>query len=73
MSPRTTALTYLAFIRGEKANVLLLATVAFLIATLNGKIDSLAENIYEVSFLVPSQCRSTTLIAARRTSRRCCV
>ena len=39
---------YLAFVEGEKVNTLLLSTVAFLIAILNGKIDSLAESVYEV-------------------------
>ena len=39
---------YLAFVEGDKVNTLLLSTVAFLIAIINGKIDSLAENVYEV-------------------------
>ena len=48
LSPRTTALSFLAYIQGDKVNSMLLSAVAFLIAVLNGKIDSLAENIYEV-------------------------
>ena len=48
LAPRTTAMCYLAFVEGDKVNTLLLSTVAFLIAIINGKIDSLAENVYEV-------------------------
>lgn len=54
---------------------MLLSTVAFLIAVLNGKIDSLAENIYEV-LMCPFQefmARLITLIVVLPTSPRCCV
>lgn len=54
---------------------MLLSTVAFLIAVLNGKIDSLAENIYEVLLcsLHEFMPRLIILIVVLLTSPRCCV
>ena len=62
LSPRTTALCYLAFKRVERLNTLLLFGAALLISALDASIDSLSESIYEVfprfPFLTSREARS---------------